>query len=158
MDETFPPWQTARAVILLNVLIILNCLFYHCLSEWREMGCQEHIPVVIQTACLASKSAHFPCPWTEICSSTAIFAKSFLAKQNNSANKKKEESGTRKTRDSPVRFLHTVISVGTPVGSPADLFNSQLWIASTPLGPSQVSRFPSKKRTCKLPAISTSWM
>lgn len=55
----FPPWQTAHLVILLNVLIILNCLFCHCLSKWRERGCQEHIPLVIQTACLASKSVYF---------------------------------------------------------------------------------------------------
>lgn len=104
MDEAFPPWQTAHVVFLLNVLIISNCLFYHCLSKWREMGCQEHAPVVIQTACSASRSAYFSSPWTEIYSSPAIFAKCFLAKQNDSANKNKEESVTRKTSVSQPYF------------------------------------------------------
>lgn len=135
----FPPSADSTGCNAYNVFIILNCLFYHCLSKWREMGCQDHIPLVIQTACLASKNAYFCCPWTEIYSSPTIFAKCFLTKQNNSENKNKEELVTRKARVFQSDFFHTVISVGTTV---LWIVYSKIkpWIASTTLSPSHVSR------------------
>lgn len=99
--------------------------------------------------CLATKSACFSGPWTEIYYSPAVFTKCFLAeKQNNSENKNEEELVRRKARVSQAGFCTLLFLWALQRGVLWLVYSKiNLQIAASTLSPSHFI-FPSKKCTC----------